>query len=229
MSNINQHQFKKSPDKKTLSIIHLLYPYVKQRLRVAEILGIFPRNMYKATEVIDEVILELYEQNLHESLEADQLRLWMFEKTFEKLNALMQSEEWHKDTVSTKLILEKELKRLEENFTMDADNDLIMNEELDDISYHNEKDGEEALPYDDQEEGVRAFLGLEEEKIEDWKERPRLKKLYYNLPPNTSNIIDLYLLGKLSYSEIANIMKTEMAEVKQIIGYVRDMIRKHLD
>ena len=229
MSSINQHQFKRSPDKKTLSIIHLLFPYVKQRIRVAESLGIFPKNMYKASEVIDEVILELYEQDLQESMEADQLRLWMFEKSFEKMNSMMRSEEWHKDTISTKLILEKELKRLEENFTMDVDNDLIMNEELDDISYHDEKDGGEALPYDDQEDGVRAFLGIEEDKIENWKERPKLKKLYLKLPPNTSNIIDLYLLGKLSYSEIANIVKTEMAEVKHIIGYVREMIRKQLE
>ena len=229
MSNFDQHQFKKSLDKKTLSIVHLLYPYVKQRIRVAETLGIFPRNMYKASEVIDEVILELYENELQQSLEPDQLRLWMFEKTFERLNALMQSEEWHKDTISTKLILEKELKRLEENFTAEADNDLVMNEDLDDISYHDEKDREEDLPYDDQEEGVRSFLGLEEDKIDDWKERPRLKRLYYRLPPNTSNIIDLYLLGKLSFSEIAKIVKTEMAEVKQIIKYVREMIRKQLE
>ena len=220
----------KSPDKKTLSTIQLLHPYVKQRIRVAENLGIFPRNMYKSNEIIDEVVLKVYEEGLHESLSQDDLRIAMFKLTFERLNELLESEEWHKDSISTKLILEDELKQLEENFTMDADNDLIMNEDLDDISYHlNDKEGA-SLPYDEEEEGVKVLFGLDTSENDGfWQDRKEIRKLYYKLPLNTSNIVDLYILGKLSFAEIASILKSEIAEVKEIVNFVKETFRKQME
>lgn len=220
----------KSPDKKTLATVQLLHPYVKQRIRVAENLGIFPRNMYKSNEIIDDVVLQVYEEGLHEKLDLDDLRIVMFKLTFEKLNQMMESEEWHKNSISTKLILEEELRQLEENFTMDADNDLVMNEDLDDISYHLNDKEMPSLPYDDQEEGVKILFGLDTDEQDLFREhRKYIRKLYYKLPLNTSNIVDLYILGKLSFSEIANVLKTEMAEVKEIMSFVKETFRKQIE
>jgi hypothetical protein len=230
MMNSKSEYADKSPDKKTLSTVQLLHPYVKQRIRVAENLGIFPRNMYKPNEIIDEVVLKVYEQGLHESLSREDLRISMFDLTFHRMNELMESEEWHKDSISTKLILEDELKQLEENFTMDADNDLIMNEDLDDISYHlNDKEAA-SLPYDEEEEGVKVLFGLDmTEEQHDWEDRREIRKLYYKLPLNTSNIVDLYILGKLSFAEIASVLKIEIVEVKEIMNFVKETFRKQME
>ena len=230
MMTSNSEDAGKSPDKKTLSTVQLLHPYVKQRIRVAENLGIFPRNMYKSNEIIDEVVLKVYEEGLHKSLNQEDLRIAMFKLTFDRMNELLESEEWHKDSISTKLILEDELKQLEENFTMDADNDLIMNEDLDDISYHlNDKEGV-SLPYDEEEEGVKVLFGLDTSETDGfWQDRKEIRKLYYKLPLNTSNIVDLYILGKLSFAEIASILKTEMAEVKEIVNFVKETFRKQME
>ena len=220
----------RSPDKKTLSLVQLLHPYVKQRIRVAENLGIFPRNMFKTNEIIDEIVLQVYEEGLQNSLDQDDLRIAMFRMACERMNQLMESEEWHKDSISTKLILEEELRQLEENFTMDADNDLVMNEDLDDISYHlNDKEAP-SLPYDDKEEGVKIFLGLEQlEQNGFGRHRKQLRRLYYKLPLATSNIVDLYILGKLSFAEIATILNNEISEVKEIVNFVKETFRKQLD
>lgn len=230
MMTSNSEYADRSPDKKTLSTVQLLHPYVKQRIRVAENLGIFPRNMFKSNEIIDEVVLKVYEEGLHKSLHQDDLRIAMFKLTFDRLNELLESEEWHKDSISTKLILEDELRQLEENFTMDADNDLIMNEDLDDISYHlNDKEGV-SLPYDEEEEGVKVLFGLESEESESfWQGRTEIRKLYYKLPLATSNIVDLYILGKLSFAEIASILKIEIAEVKEIVNFVKETFRKQME
>ncbi len=134
MNNFNNKKSRQNPDKKTLTIIPLLYPYVKQRIRVGENLGILPRNMFKSNEVIDEVVLEIYEQGLQKNNENETLRMIMFEKVVRRLNLLFESEEWHVDSISTKIILEEELKQLEENFTIDGDSELVMTEDLDDIS-----------------------------------------------------------------------------------------------
>ncbi len=230
MMTFNSEYADKSPDKKTLSTVQLLHPYVKQRIRVAENLGIFPRNMYKSNEIIDEVVLKVYEEGLHKSLNQDDLRIAMFKLTFERMNELLESEEWHKDSISTKLILEDELKQLEENFTMDADNDLIMNEDLDDISYHLNDKESPSLPYDEEEEGVKVLFGLDKSESDSfWQDRTEIRKLYYKLPLTTSNIVDLYILGKLSFAEIATILKTEIAEVKEIVNFVKETFRKQME
>jgi len=230
MKNSNNNRSRQNQDKKTLTVVHLLYPYVKQRIRVGENLGILPRNMYKSNEIIDEVVLEIYEQGIQNSMDTDDLRINMFEKANTKINLLLESEKWHKDSISTKVILEQELKQLEENFTMDADNDYVMNEDLDDISYHQNNKQNAELPYDDAEEGMRTLLGIENFKqVEDWNDRRVLRKLYYKLPLNSSNIIDLYVLGKLSFQEIASILKMDILEVKQIVSFVKENFKKWLE
>ena len=78
MTSVNSNS-SGNPEKKTLTIVHLLQPYAKQRIRVGEILGIFPRNMYKSNEIIDEVVLETYENNLHRDYQIDELRFVMFQ------------------------------------------------------------------------------------------------------------------------------------------------------
>jgi RNA polymerase sigma factor (sigma-70 family) len=219
-----------NPEKKTLTIVHLLHPYAKQRIRVGEKLGYFPRNMYKSSEIIDEVVLEIYEKGVHKSKDADALRIIMFDLLNSKMSSLYKSEEWHKESFSTKLILEEELRKLEENFTSDAGNDLIMNEDLDDISYHQNNGGPKDLPYDESEEGIKTFLGLDQiEKFREKSDRNDLRKVYYKLPVNTSNIVDLYILGKLSFHEIATILKMEVSEVKEIVNSVRETIKNQLE
>ncbi|MGB5322313.1 hypothetical protein [Lutimonas sp.] len=229
MTTINKNS-DRNAEKKILTIVHLLQPYTKQRIRVGEMLGYFPRNMYKSNEIIDEVVLETYEQGFQKSKNAEDLRLAMFDLLNKRISALLQSEEWHKDTISTKYILEEELKQLEENFTTDGGNDLVMNEELDDISYHQNDSGPKELPYDEEEEGVKTFLGLDKVKqFEAYDDRNKLRKVYYKLPVNTSNIVDLYILGKLSFHEIAGILKMEVGEVKEIVSFVRETIKNQLE
>lgn len=230
MNDSNTNRSRQNPDKKTLTIIHLLHPYVKQRIRVGENLGILPRNMYQSNEIIDEVVLEIYEQGLQKSKEKEALRIIMFDKVNSRINALLESEKWHQNSISTKIILEEELKLLEENFTIDADNDYVMNEDLDDISYHQNDKQQTTLPYDESEEGIRTLLGIETIKKEaNWTDRQSLRRLYYKLPLNSSNIVDLYVLGKLSYQEIALILKLDILEVKEIISFVKENFKKQME
>jgi len=77
---------------------------------------------------------------------------------------------------------------------------------------------------------MRSLLGLENaEQAIDWDDRKSLRKLYYKLPLNSSNIVDLYILGKLSYQEIALILKLDILEVKKIINFVKENFKKQLE
>ncbi len=226
---MSSNNSEKNSDKKILSIVHLLHPYVKQRIRVGENLGIFPKNMYQSNGLIDEVVLSIYEKGIHDEIDVDPLKILMFDLLNTKFKTLFENEKWHKKSVSTDFILVEELKQLEENFTVDAGNDLIMNEELDDISYH-QNDQINTLPYVDAQNHVFAVLDIKDTtQFKNNNKGTILSKTYYSLPVPTSNVVDLYLLGKLNLQEIANILQIEIIEVKRIIDYVKNKFKKTLD
>ena len=77
---------------------------------------------------------------------------------------------------------------------------------------------------------MRSLLGPEIAKqVIDWDDRKSLRKLYYKLPLNSSNIVDLYVLGKLTFQEIALILKLDILEVKKIINFVKKNFMKQLE
>jgi len=216
-------------DRKTLTLIHLLHPYVKQRLKVGECFGIFPKNMFQPNGIIDEVILNIYENKFHHTLELDELRILMFDIANKKLKSLFENEKWHKKSISTKIILEEELKLLEENFTIDGGNDLIMHEELDDISYHQNDHQSHFLTFDETQENILSLFDIQNKSLfENQKNRNTLQKMYRMLPLQTSNVVDLYVLGKLNLQEIANILDSDIIELKRIILFVKENFKKQL-
>lgn len=229
MTDTGINNSKKNIDSKILSIVHLLHPYVKQRIRVGENLGIFPKRMYQANGIIDEVILSVYENKKLERFDPDNLKIKMFDLVNKRLKNLFEEEKWHKKTISTKLLLEGELKGLEEILTVDGDNDLIMTEDLEDISYC-QVDYTEVLPYEDEQDIVFTFLDItHEHPINNLKNSGyEMTKSYYKLPVQTTNIVDLYILGKLSLQEISHILEIEIVEVKRIIDYVKKKFIKQM-
>ena len=221
----------KSLDKKILSVTHQLQAYVKQRLKIAENTGIVPKNMYSSNGVIDEVVLKMYEKNIDESIDLSELRLMMFSEVNKKLKTLFDSEKWHQKAFSTRLILEEEMKQLEENFTVDGDMDLIMNEELDDISYHQDDHDEDiyVLSSEETQQGVADFLELKDRNLlADKEKQMTLRRMYRKLPMQTSNVVDLYILGKLNMQEISQIMEIEIVEVKRILDFIKENFKKYL-
>lgn len=217
-------------EKRVLSVSHIIKPYIKQRLRVAENSGILPKNMFQSNEIIDDVILNVYEKENREEMDVKALRIFMFEQANIKLMRLFEKEKWHKKTISTKFVLEEELKQLEESFTVDGGNDVIMNEELDDISYHQNDHENAFLPYDSAEENVISFLNIRDRTfLKNQSNRLTIRGMYQKLPLQTSNVVDLYLLGRLNIQEIAIILDIEIVEVKRIIEFVKENFKKGIN
>jgi DNA-directed RNA polymerase specialized sigma24 family protein len=220
---------KKSLEKKVLQVTHRLYPYVKQRLKVAENHGILPRKMYTASGIIDEVVLKIYESKVDHEIPVEQLSLMMFTLVHNEMKTLFKKEAWHKDSVSTKDLLEEELKQLEEEFTVDADNDLIMNEELDDISYHLDEFEPNLLESEELQQDIADFFEIKERDYFKHTNRQKiLRSMYWKLPMQTSNVIDLYILGKLNIQEIAKVIDSDIIEIKRTIEFVKENFMKYL-
>ncbi|MDY8138202.1 hypothetical protein [Aquimarina sp. 2201CG5-10] len=213
-------------DKRLLSIVPHLHPYVKHRLYIAESTGILPRNMYCSNGIIDDAIVSLYNDRYELDVNTLSLELKLFKIADELIDELYIREGWHQKNISTSYILKEELSKLEEVYTVEADNELIMNEELSDICYYQHVEKKQAFIYDDTDSDILKII--DSEHSTENKKQKLLGKFYSWLPMETSKIIDLFVFGKLNFEEIATIREITAQEVKEIIIDVRKSFRKNL-
>ncbi|RZS92561.1 hypothetical protein [Aquimarina brevivitae] len=213
-------------NKRLLSVVPHLHPYIKHRLYIAEHTGILPRNMYCSNGIIDDAIVQLYDSN--ELIEDNlcSLELKLFSITDKIIDDLYAKEGWHQQSVSTNGILKAEMKQLEESYSVDADNEYIMNEELNDICYHQNKERKAPFIYDDTDSEILKIVAKTEP--ENRNKQRLLGKFYSWLPINTSKIIDLFVFGKLNFDEIATVVGATSQEVKETIITVRKSFRRNL-
>ncbi|OZV69944.1 hypothetical protein [Winogradskyella aurantia] len=213
-------------DKKVLSAVQHLHPYVKHRIYIAETTGILPKNMYSSNGIIDDCIIELYTKGFNIDAERMAVKLELFRLIDDYMNNLFKKEAFHKNTISTDSILKDELDRLGENYTIDADLDLILNTELSDISYHQDE-GNHLYLYEDKETSILRAFELEDLSA---TQAPKVfGRFYHWLPINISNIVDLYIFGNLDFEDIAKIKNIETSRVELIFEKVKKSFRKHLE
>lgn len=225
LDKINSKNTKTEFDKKVLSAIQHLHPYVKHRLYIAESTGILPRKMYTSSGIIDEGIVKIYENGFDIDADTMEVKLKLFKFVDEGLDDLFNKESFHKNTVSTNKILEEELDKLKEDYTIDADLDLVLKTELNDISYQQDN-SEHVFVYDDSDSEVLS--AFEVESITSIKSKNLLGSFYKSLPITAADIIDLYAFGKLTFDEIAKVKNMETRRVERIFNAIKKSFRKHI-
>ena len=213
-------------DKKVLSVVQHLHPYVKHRIYIAESTGIIPKNMYSSNGIIDECIIKLYSKGFNLEAERARLKLELFKLVDEYMNDLFRKEAYHKNTISTDSILQDELSKLGEDYTIDADLDLILNTELSDISYQQDHSNHLYL-YADKETSILKAFELEDLSA---SQSPKVFGRFYSwLPITISNIVDLYIFGNLDFKDIAEIKNITVSRVELIFDKVKKSFRRHLE
>jgi hypothetical protein len=229
MSNFKELSSKSAQtvfDKKVLSAVQHLHPYVKHRIYIAETTGIIPKNMYSSNGLIDESIIQLYSNGFNIETEAIAVKLELFKLVDNYMNELFKKEAYHKNTISTDSILKDELSKLGEDYTMDADLELVLNTELNDISYHQDHNTHLYL-YADKETSILKAFELEDLSA---SQSPKVFGRFYNwLPINISNIVDLYIFGNLDFDDIAKVKNIETKRVELIFEKVKKSFRRHLE
>lgn len=225
IQNINNKEKKSEFDKKVLSAIQHLHPYVKHRLYIAESTRILPKNMYFSNGIIDDGIVKLYEMGFDIDASAMEIKLKLFQIIDNDLDELFKNEAFHKNTISTSTILEEELDKLKEDYTIDADLDLVLNTELSDISYMQDN-SEHVFVYDDSDSSV--LNAFEVEDMASIKSKNLIGGLYRWLPIMAADIIDLYAFGNLNFEEISKIKQLSVENVEKIFTAVKKSFRNHI-
>ncbi len=214
-------------DKKVVSATQHLQAYVKHRLYIAESTKIIPKNMYKSNDIIDEGIAKFYEQGYNIDADANTIKIELFKIVDADLDELFRKEAFHQNTMSTHSILTDELDGLDEKFTVDEDFDFIMNEELSDISYHQDQEKKHVFVYEDNNSSLENVFEIA--NISTKRNKYLLGKFYTWLPLRVSDVVDLFIFGKLSFEDIAVIKNIEVKRVERILELVMEDFKEHLD
>ncbi len=196
--------------------------YVANRLRMAVIDGILTSGKYRVEDITDEVYIRLKEKFDNGRLPQDRVKPMMFMLADRQLEEILAEEYVHGEDVSVEEIVAGEMKSLEEKYVTEADGDLVLYEELDDISYqHDQEQKTIYLLEPGFESDLITTLDLERSCAEAAEARKVLARAYQRLPSLTTIIIDLHVAGGLNAVEIAEIRKMHVDDVDRIIHRVK--------
>ena len=129
--------------------------------------------------------------------------------------------------MSTSSILEDELDGLDETFTIDGGYDFIMKEELNDISYKQDSEAKHVFLYDDNNSSIKNALEISDISLK--RNKHLLGKLYTWLPLRVSDIVDLFVFGKLTFEEIATVKSIETKRVERVLKLAIEDFKDHLE
>lgn len=168
-------------------------------------------------EILDEVYINLFDRFNERPSAINNISSWIYGITREFLEKYLAENEIKIEYLDISKLAANELKSLEEKYTMDADGEIVLLEELDDISYMNKNYGAEMLP-------DNAFISFPEIHplsedinlaLKDCDEKHRM-------------IFEMYWLDELSENEIGKSMGINNSEVKKIIKNVTNKIVAHI-
>ena len=203
------------------SLIPVLKNYITLALLATENQGLIDRSYYDPDGVLDEVFLEVYNE-LSKGAETVDPHYLLFKRSQGKIEQLIRDEVNTPNEPSTSGILKQELDRLDKKFTIDAGGDWMFQEELDDISYKQERSGSENIYLDDRLVAQLVSRFELEDKFIAARNKRLLGMHYSAIPEISRSIVELFAYGNRTDEEIAIILDVELASVERVLKIVRE-------
>jgi len=228
---------KKQFDKLMLSVIPELEHYIRRRLKVSIKKGKLPKNKYKATDFLNRIYLDAYE-NISNFSDVQSFVNWLFAKADDLLEETISDEEFkltffeNFDTYS-----KKEWEAMEEEFSVDGDGDLMMLEEFDDPSYKTSSFPNFEYTLDDVfvdkeepkkiiDEAHKGFIKELRKKLTPQEINNHIKMVVEQLPVDERGIFELSVLHNIDNHSIAKIKKIDITEVDKKLNIIKRRIIK---
>ncbi len=191
-----------------------LINYIGRRLNSGIENKIIKKGFYSVEGVLDEVYLMSFDE-LEENPENFNPKISLFKNTIDKLNEILKSAKIFSHNVRVDKLLEQELMGMKENFTTDADGDLIPEEELTDISYHLKENDEKVLLTDNQ---TNKDIG---EDLDDYDSALLQSERFENMGSLSKTIVELFVFGNLTTREIADVLDINIDDIQFILKQLK--------
>ncbi|MBT8285096.1 MAG: hypothetical protein HKO75_06895 [Flavobacteriaceae bacterium] len=200
--------------------------FISRSLKAAENEGKLDRGYYDPQGILDEVYLAVFSEFDFE-WDEKALRYYLLKIAVDKLDEKKVLEATVSTPLSTGDLLKEELNRLKEDFTTDGDGDLILNTELDDISYKQEKRYRHDIYMDDiVEKPILEKLKLDDAFQLAARRRAFFGYLYSTIPHISKTIFELHVFANQSAPEISLIMDTEEEKVRRVLNMIAERFKR---
>ncbi|TXE16088.1 sigma-70 family RNA polymerase sigma factor [Psychroserpens burtonensis] len=197
-----------------LKIIPQIRQYINRQLNTAIKKGNFSKNKYKADDFIDQLFIEIYD-HIEDVKNEKHFYLWLFKKTNELLEDVIIEEEF--DDLFFKNIDDYKKPiwdEMQEKYSTDGGGDLLMIEELDDMSYnHNDY----TLNHVFIEDNEKALIEKIDKDLSTKEIQHHITMVVHNLPLAMRNVFELFTNEKLELEEIAQMRNNTLEEVEQLL------------
>ena len=197
---------------------------VQHKLRQWEVTRKIPGDTYSADEIIDDVYLRVFEE-FHDSLiDERSLKVKMLAVSRELLDEIKEKHSGKR--VSVEELIRKEMKELQEDYTVDSDGELILMEDLDDISYGTHDKEDIILLQDEHFDDLAETFEIADTGSFLNEDKHKIGKIYSDLPDLTRSIVDHYVFVNLSAVQIAEIHNISEDDVKWMLQRVKERFEK---
>lgn len=202
-----------------------LKKFMSRSLKAAEAQSSIDRGFYDAEGMLDEIYLEVF-KDLSKFSDEGKLRTILFAMAVQKIEEKKILEQENPDFLSTETLLKQELDRLDESFTTQADGDLILNTELDDISYKQKNEYMNKVILDETIElQLIKKLDMQDELLPSFEHRALFGTLYSNIPLRSKSVLELFAFGNQSCQEISEILEVPENVIDHILDKLKERFR----
>ncbi len=223
-------EFREAGDKSSfnmtlLKILPEVKRYVSKNLQTALNKGSIPKNKYNTDGFINELFIKAYD-HFDEVANKKELHPWLFKKADELLEDVLTEEEF--DDFFFKNIdnySKPEWDAMEQKFSTDGDGDLVMLEELEDISYDKHDYVLKDIFIEDDREAMVEKL---DKKLDEEKKRHHINMVLLQLPDPMRRVFELFNEHHFELDEIAQIRNTTVAEVETFLADARKILKTSL-
>jgi len=196
--------------------------YIIRKLNTAMQKHLIPRGKYKPEDFTDQLFIEVYE-HFDEIKTKKDFHPWLFKKADALLDDIMADEEF--DTLFLDNIdsyARAEWDSMAEKYSTDGDGDLVMMEELDDISYRKHDHSLKNIFLEDNNKDLMAKLDkdLGRENI-----RKHTEMVLHHLPMEMRMIFELFTEHQFDVGEISKIQNRTVQEIEQLLEAARKSIK----
>jgi RNA polymerase sigma factor (sigma-70 family) len=195
--------------------------YVAKRLYTALAKGDVSKGKYKPEDFTDQLFIEVYD-HFDDIADEKELHPWLFKKADELLEDVLVEEEFDMlffENIDT--YAKPEWDAMEERFSSDGDGDLVMLEELDDISYRKHDYIVKNVFLEDGRQDQMAKL--DEQLGKDAIEK-HAEMVLHHLPIPMRSVFELFTEHQFTLPEIAKIRNRTVQEVEQLLENARDLL-----
>ena len=199
--------------------------YLTRGLRIAIGKGMISHNKYRPEDLYDQLIIEVND-HLDEVENPDVFHSWLFQRAVRLLENLEVTEEFESyfyDNIDD--YSRAELQKMREDFSTDGDGDLILMDELDDISYKDHHYLLKNIYLDDAHEDLMALMDSGEGR---GRTQQHLDAVLFRLPPTMRSVFELATEQRFPLAEIAKIKGMTEDHVETMLDRARELLRESL-